>query len=63
MNKSVICLMLLTKAFITPLEREDITLLSQNIDEVIDKIEDVLLRIYCNNIRVIRPDALRCARL
>ena len=49
----------LTKAFITPLEREDITLLSQNIDEVIDKIEDVLLRIYCNNVRIIRPDALK----
>ncbi len=53
----------LTKAFITPLEREDITLLSQNIDEVIDKIEDVLLRIYCNNIRIIRPDALKHAKL
>ena len=32
----------LAKAFITPIEREDIILLSQNIDEVTDKIEDVL---------------------
>ena len=37
----------LAKAFITPIEREDIILLSQNIDEVTDKIEDVLLRLYC----------------
>ena len=48
----------LAKAFITPIEREDIMELSQNIDEVTDKIEDVLLRLYCNNIRSIRPDAL-----
>ena len=48
----------LVKAFITPIEREDILLLSQNIDEVTDKIEDVFLRLYCNNIQSIRPDAL-----
>ncbi len=48
----------LAKAFITPIEREDIIQLSQNIDEMTDKIEDVMLRIYCNNIREIRPDAL-----
>ena len=48
----------LAKAFITPIEREDIMDLSQNIDEVTDNIEDVLLRLYCNNIQSIRPDAL-----
>lgn len=48
----------LAHAFITPIEREDIIQLSQNIDEIADKIEDVLQRIYCNNIRTIRPDAL-----
>ena len=50
---------MLAKAFITPIEREDIILLSQNIDEMTDKIEDVLLRIYCNNVQTIRPDALK----
>ena len=48
----------LARAFITPIEREDIILLSQSIDEVTDKIEDVLMRMYCNNIRTMRPDAL-----
>ena len=48
----------LARAFITPIEREDIILLSQSLDEVVDKIEDVLLRIYCNNIQVMRPDAI-----
>ncbi|MBC8530657.1 DUF47 domain-containing protein [Gehongia tenuis] len=53
----------LVKAFITPIEREDIILLSQNIDEMTDKMEDVLLRIYCNNIGAIRPDALQVSEL
>ena len=35
---------MLARAFITPIEREDIILLSQSIDEITDKIEDVLLR-------------------
>ena len=48
----------LVKAFITPIEREDIILLSQSIDEITDKIEDVMLRLYCNNIQTIRPDAI-----
>ena len=47
----------------TPIEREDILLLSQNIDEVTDKIEDVLLRLYCNNVQVIRPDALKLSEV
>ena len=53
----------LAKAFITPIEREDILLLSQNIDEVTDQIEDVLLRLYCNNVQVIRPDALKLSEV
>lgn len=53
----------LAKAFITPIEREDILQLSQNIDEVVDKIDDVLQRIYCHNILTIRADALNMSSL
>ncbi len=53
----------LAKAFITPIEREDIILLSQNIDDLVDKIEDVLIRLYCNNIQTIRQDALQTSAL
>lgn len=49
----------LVKAFITPIEREDIILLSQCIDEVTDQIEDVLIRIYINNVQSIRPEAIQ----
>ncbi len=53
----------LAKAFITPIEREDIILLSQNIDEITDKIEDVLIRIYYNHISSIRPDSVKLAQI
>ena len=36
---------MLIKAFITPIEREDIAALSHDLDEVTDKIEDVLIHI------------------
>ncbi len=48
----------LAKAFITPIEREDIMLLSQCLDEVVDKMEDVVLRLYCDNIRFIKPEMI-----
>lgn len=49
----------LAKEFIPPIEREDIIALSQRIDDITDKIEDVLLRIYMNNITEIEDDALQ----
>ncbi|MCD8153941.1 MAG: DUF47 family protein [Clostridiales bacterium] len=53
----------LVKAFITPVEREDILLLIQNLDEVTDHVEDVMFRIYYNNIQVITEETRRMARL
>lgn len=54
---------ILVKAFITPIEREDIILLSQSIDEVTDKIEDVLIRVYINNINSIKPEAVEFTKI
>lgn len=48
----------LGRAFITPLEREDMLKLSQCLDDVTDSIEDILIHIYINNITAIRPDSL-----
>ncbi len=53
----------LTKAFITPIEREDIVTLAHNVDEMADRIDDVLMRMYCNNIRSIRPDAVEMVKI
>jgi predicted phosphate transport protein (TIGR00153 family) len=47
----------LSKAFVTPIEREDLALISQNIDEVTDSIEEVLQILYIYRIRTILPEA------
>ncbi len=48
----------LNKAFITPIEREDILSLAQNLDEITDTIEDVFLRVYICNPEDIKGEAL-----
>ncbi|MBQ2253235.1 MAG: DUF47 domain-containing protein [Clostridia bacterium] len=47
----------LVRAFITPIEREDILALSQNIDDVTDGIEDIAIHLYTHCITTIRPEA------
>lgn len=44
--------------FITPIEREDIMSLAQEIDDVTDSIDDVLLKIYMYNIKSIKPETI-----
>lgn len=48
----------LAREFLSPIEREDIVMLSQALDTVVDRIEDVLLRMYMFNVRRIRDEAL-----
>lgn len=43
----------LAKAFVTPLDREDIAEISANIDEVADTIEEVLQRLYVDEVEVV----------
>ena len=40
----------------TPIEREDIIALSHHIDDVTDKIEEVLIRVYINNVQEMRQE-------
>lgn len=53
----------LVKEFLPPIEREDITSLSQEIDDVTDSVEDVLLYLSMFNIKAIRPEILRFTEL
>ena len=53
----------LTHEFITPLEREDIIALSQEMDNVVDAAEDVLQRAYMFNITNIRPETISFSEL
>ena len=48
----------LAKAFVTPMDREDMALISANIDEVADCIEEVLQRLYVDKIQTIMPEAI-----
>ncbi|MBE6620868.1 MAG: DUF47 family protein [Ruminococcaceae bacterium] len=52
----------LAKAFVTPIDREDLDLISHNIDDVTDNIEEVLQRFYMNRITAVLPDAVEFAR-
>lgn len=53
---------ILAKAFVTPIDREDLALISQNIDEVTDSIEEVLQAFYMYRIKTITPEAITFAR-
>lgn len=53
----------LVTAFITPIDREDITLLSGRLDDMTDDIEGVLHRMYYDNIQEMRPEAIELAGL
>ena len=52
----------LAKAFVTPVDREDLDMLSHNLDNVTDKIEDVVQKLYINNISKINPSAIVFAK-
>lgn len=53
----------LAKEFITPIERGDIIELAQEIDNVIDAVEDILVKIYIFNIGSMREEALEFSDL
>jgi len=52
----------LARAFVTPLDREDLALVSQNIDDVTDCIEEVLQAMYMYSITTITPEAVAFAK-
>lgn len=52
----------LAKAFVTPVDREDLDMLSHQLDDVTDMIEEVLQIFYINNVRTVRPAAVAFAK-
>ena len=52
----------LARAFVTPVDREDLALISHNIDDVTDAIEEVLQRFYVDQITTVGEDAIVFAR-
>lgn len=52
----------LIKAFVTPVDREDLAMLSHNLDQVTDRIEEVLQKFYIYNIQTVEPSSIAFAR-
>ena len=51
----------LAKEFVTPIDREDIISLANEMDNITDKIEDILIRIDMYGITEIKPEAIEFA--
>lgn len=52
----------LAKAFVTPVDREDLDMLSHNLDKVTDRIEEVLQRFYIYNILTVNDSVIEFAK-
>ena len=52
----------LAKAFVTPVDREDLDMLSRQLDDVTDEIEEVLQKFYINNITAVEPAAIELGK-
>ena len=52
----------LAKAFVTPVDREDLAMLSQQLDDVTDKVEEVLQKFFIYNVESINPAAVDFSR-
>lgn len=52
----------LAKAFVTPVDREDLDMLSHNLDHVTDKLEEILQKFYVYNIQSVEPAAVEFAK-
>ncbi|MBQ8393755.1 MAG: DUF47 family protein [Clostridia bacterium] len=53
---------MLAKAFVTPVDREDLDMMSQQLDTVLDLLEEVLQKLYIYNIQTIESAAVEYAR-
>ena len=52
----------LAKAFVTPVDRDDLDMLSHQLDDVTDKLEEVLQMFYINNVQQVKPAAVEFAK-
>ena len=52
----------LAKAFVTPVDREDLDMMSQQLDTVLDLLEEVLQKLYIYNVGAIEPAAIEYAK-
>ncbi len=52
----------LARAFVTPVDREDLDLISTNLDDVTDIIEEILQKFYIYDIKTVEPSVVDFAK-
>ncbi len=52
----------LAKAFVTPVDREDLDMMSQQLDNVLDLLEEVMQKLYIYDIKTIEAPAIEYAK-
>lgn len=52
----------LAKAFVTPVDREDLDMLSHNLDQVTDKLEEIMQKFYIYNIQSVDSSIIEFAK-
>ena len=53
----------LAKAFVTPVDREDLDMLSQKLDQVTDKLEEILQKFYVYDIQSVNSSVVEFAKI
>ncbi len=53
----------LVRAFVTPIDRDELIDISQNIDDVLDAMDDIMMHLNITQVKQIRPDALEFSAL
>ena len=53
----------LAKAFVTPVDREDLDMLSHNIDQVTDKLEEIMQKFYIYNVQSVTPAVIEFSKM
>lgn len=53
----------LVRAFVTPIDRDEIINISQSIDDVIDAMDDIMIQLNIAQVKDVKPDSLPLAEL
>lgn len=52
----------LARAFVTPVDREDLDMLSHTLDQVTDRLEEIMQKFYIYNIQTVAPTVIEFAK-
>ena len=53
----------LVRAFVTPIDRDELISISQNLDDVLDAMDDIMMQLYITQVKSLRSDALKFSEL